>query len=913
MGLSYPRSGAAAFLAILVALALVSFVLWWYRARKVRRERDRAGAHLARIASALASAQSMQALETLVTVEPALAMKLTFAVLYRSTAGGAFECVATAGPSPPAARRLLPEDPLLVRLRATRREVAESASVAWPIVLRDELYAIVCYGPHRTGADLDLDERAALRGLVAPAERAYAAHAARLESVRKLSEFLQHADAAENRDRLQGYLVDQILESVPEQTRTAIVACALVPDAGAAEIVAVTGDESCAARLDEFGLVSPLIRMESSETYFVHPSLAHVVARRFPDLRHSTILRCASLAGESGRYHRAAELYMLADMREAAMDQLEAALADQSSATVGMGESNSGLVTRLTFEELVHRPHLWIRSCVQRLFRDDVRALLDEANLLAQSADGAALPAFLTQWFAFLHSEAGDWETSRTLLQSLPGCSDLTAFTLARAQTLECAIAGRLGRVGECERMLQSVDRGEFPTPAANVALRALVRAFGVERMRGRWDEERAQLDLAIDSLEMQGSRFVLTALSEAVAGAWLSGNAGDRQRYLASLKRAVERYDAKTLEHFSAAFDGRSYPASGTESPRCLAWAHLAECCDAYDWDTASAFAKKTLGQAVRSHEPFLQMLACLACHAFATGGEGDENLRRAFELADAVDSPELYEAMRAAIAGSEECGMLTAFVSRLRRPREGTGAPLTVEIAAGRVRRGRVPVALSERELAIAVALARSEQPTPAAELAELIWPELDESAALRAVQTTVHRLRQRLQDSKAIRSTARGYSLRADVETDLGEIERFVRATRGDRPLDAFDALRLAAIAARLDASRPAFMANWEWFGPIERRIEEWSRAAKQRLAEDALAGGRADRALFLAHSIIDRDELDEPAREIAIRAYAAAGDLAGARREFRRYRELTLRELRAEPSPELFELLEGGPPE
>ena len=96
----------------------------------------------------------------------------------------------------------------------------------------------------------------------------------------------------------------------------------------------------------------------------------------------------------------------------------------------------------------------------------------------------------------------------------------------------------------------------------------------------------------------------------------------------------------------------------------------------------------------------------------------------------------------------------------------------------------------------------------------------------------------------------------------------------------------------------------MAGWEWFGQIERRIEEWWRFAQFQLANDALARNDFDRAVNLARSIILRDEFDEPAWELAIHALAEKGDRAAAQRELRRYRGITLRELNAEPPAHLY---------
>ncbi|HEX3550243.1 MAG TPA: bacterial transcriptional activator domain-containing protein, partial [Candidatus Elarobacter sp.] len=77
--------------------------------------------------------------------------------------------------------------------------------------------------------------------------------------------------------------------------------------------------------------------------------------------------------------------------------------------------------------------------------------------------------------------------------------------------------------------------------------------------------------------------------------------------------------------------------------------------------------------------------------------------------------------------------------------------------------------------------------------------------------------------------------------------------------------------------------------------------------QRLANRALAAGRHDEALALAHETIAYDPCDEPAREIAIRAHLAAGDRAAALRHYRQYRDVLQTELQCEPSESIARLV------
>jgi DNA-binding SARP family transcriptional activator len=189
-------------------------------------------------------------------------------------------------------------------------------------------------------------------------------------------------------------------------------------------------------------------------------------------------------------------------------------------------------------------------------------------------------------------------------------------------------------------------------------------------------------------------------------------------------------------------------------------------------------------------------------------------------------------------------------------------------------------------------------------------MIWPELDESTGLHALQTCVHRLRQRLADPSAVENTAQGYRLRGDTVVDIFTIENFMRSLPANKTLDKFTTLRLCALSKRLDSARPAYISRWDWFAPINRRIEELWRAAKYRLAENALFSSEYARAIALSEELRMRDELDESAWQIAIRALVGSGNRIEAHRELRRYREIMLRELGAEPSNELYDMLDVG---
>jgi DNA-binding SARP family transcriptional activator len=888
--------------------------------RLLFRRRYEALEHLERLAGGLSRADSIQEFEMLIASEPVVALDLTGGALFRRTEGGRFERTAESQAiSLP--RQLAGDEPLITRLRVHHEPLTLSSrllrgigsalhdqplALAVPLYVDDALYAVVTYGPHENGSDLDPTEKSAIAALQAPAERGYAALQRHAEKFHQLSMLLEHApnDAS---DDLHVFLAGQVIDAIPERTRFALLACSAIPVATADDAVCATENPESAELLREFARTSRLIQRRDEGTFAVHGLVARAIMQRFADQSRDMVVRCARRSSERGDRDRAARLFELAGFRVAAAKELESSLAEGSPAQLIRSNEDVGDIAEFDIDLVKDRPHLWIQRSAMRLFRDGMRAVAKESAAVRNATNtGSATPGLLAPWCAYLHVESGELGPAIALLESSPR-EETASFVTEFRTTIASLAAGRLGRLGEAGSTLDAVPGIQSEECRA---LNALVRASTIERARGRWNQERAGIDAAIDALKSSGSRFLVWALAEGVVGAWLVGQERARLSYLKRLAAAVEQYGARTFTHLAAVSRAEPCDPTGVESPRWLAWVHVMAACSAPTWQDARARAALALDAAVDAGEPFLQLLARIASAEFDEENRY-EHFRRAFELSKNIDSAALADSVRAFIARDERAGVLERFVGRLRQDRDTTGAPLVVELAGGCVRRGAQPVALSERELALTLALACSPKSTSTMELVELIWPDLDESAGAHAVQTCVHRLRQRLGDTQAIQNTPHGYRLRNDILVDLTEIESFMQGVKIDEELDELTALRLAAVGKYLDGTRPAFMTSWEWFAPFERRIQEWSRIAKHRLAVNALRRGAYDRALALAQQIIARDELDEPAWEIVLRVFVETGDRVGAQRELRRYREITLRELNAEPSRQLYDLVESMP--
>jgi hypothetical protein len=153
------------------------------------RARHEAEKRLARAAAALGRAESHEAVDRFMVHEPVQALALTSGALFRrSQPSKPFTRELAIGWGEPDLRELTADHPLVLYLLAEGAPVrlgdvrwtadagefhVANSVLAAPVLLREQLAAIVLYGPHRSGADIDPDE---IRSLAPLTERAGAAY-----------------------------------------------------------------------------------------------------------------------------------------------------------------------------------------------------------------------------------------------------------------------------------------------------------------------------------------------------------------------------------------------------------------------------------------------------------------------------------------------------------------------------------------------------------------------------------------------------------------------------------------------------------------------------------------------------------------------------------------------------------------
>lgn len=823
-----------------------------------------AEADLERAALAMSGATSRDALEGLLTDAAVVALDLEYAGAFRRLSRGDFIRTQTSGTSLHLADALGAHVPIVQMLAGNATPLAAGSAVA--LAVGDGPEAIVLYGPHRNGLALDPDEIAMLRRFTERAGPAYQALHARAGRVTKLAELLR-APALLGDLQFAATLAEHLLDEMSNEDYGLLAACAIVPDASADDVALVVGTSGTTPRLLELTATTSFVRRSHRGRYAVHPLLQPALVRRQAAVAEAAVRRCAELAAANGDGLRAAELYAAVGDRSRALGALAAASWRDDGVESAFASVLEPLLAAASADEVAAYPELLLAHARRTWPVENGASLRTAARRAIDLLAGgdADLRSRLAAWLAFACAESGDLTEAVELIERF----DASGSSIVRA-----IIAGKQGRLVQCEALTRlceeasrAVDDG-LPAPA-------VVRATYVDRARGRFVAVDAQLGIARS--RNPGSGASRAASADATFGAWLSGE-----------ERAID--------------DG-SMPGPKTY-PRFAAFTWLMRSTRAADRIEAQLSARLALDAATAAGEPFIAVIALVCLYEFGSRKE-IEVLAQASALAVRIESAPLSDAIAGLSAGLGDYGMLQAVVRSARSccPDEPTFA---IEIATARLRCGMEIAALPEREIALLIALARSAGSHASATLIDVLWPGLDETSGTKALQTCVYRVRLRLGDARAIVSVAQGYQLGPHLVVDLWDAERVLaqRELASDEP---FSRLRLEATARHFGVQRPASSIGWEWYDPLERRVATVAREARRLLAEHHLKAGQHRTALAYARDMIAADDLDEGAREIAMRSHLAAADVAEAWRELRLYREARKREHDEEVPSSLLSLL------
>jgi len=729
----------------------------------------------------------------------------------------------------------------------------------------------------------------------------------------RLDALLDELDAVDY-DDLHEYVVDQVLETMPCPLRDALLFCSVVPDAGGSDIEIALGPEPADA-LERASRESPFVRKRES-VYEVHPLAASALRLAAPDLAHAIVRSAAEQYASCGDARNAARLFLAAGDPEAAAVAL-----DRAETVLELDLAR--LATALPNDVRRRYPVVWGAAVMVRLWQTPVEETRAEAEAIWDACGGdtpVATRLFVGFTRVLYEQYVGHFREALALLDELE--RTIAGWTIAPDDGVEQRrqlgmvaylhyfrglVLARSGALRDAERELSAPNLGAASPPI--VSGLHLIAGADIARLRGEREAERQQIDEARMIVAAVGLRnYVARCTAEAAIGAWLAGDDDLVAQLSADLDELVERDGVFAFGFLTAMMRGREREPRAADLMIYVCFGHLVAAAHAEDRAAREHSLADAREVAERFSAPYTVVLTSLA---LAMGAQAQERERerlfvRAREAATEIDdAPALLAAVDDAARGGSG-GFLAPFLERYRT-KEANDAPAAVRIcfADGRVLRHGVEVGLGHVPEAVLFALAEEPRGLSVATLLEHFWGDLDPDAARNALKVTLWRLRKAL--GRITMRAGDGVRL-TGVTVDMWDAQSAYRSA-----IDAGDPARREALLrealALWDGERPAHFAQWEWFDPIARRIDERRVEIAALLARIALENGRPDDARRLGEKIAAYDPLDEVGAEIVVRAHLARGDRAEALRCFRRYRTALRSELDCDPSPAFTQLMHG----
>lgn len=204
----------------------------------------------------------------------------------------------------------------------------------------------------------------------------------------------------------------------------------------------------------------------------------------------------------------------------------------------------------------------------------------------------------------------------------------------------------------------------------------------------------------------------------------------------------------------------------------------------------------------------------------------------------------------------------------------------------------------------------------------LAELLWPDQDDTAA--RLSTALWRLKTALASPAGLppllgeANGGVGVSPSCPVWVDVVALETAVRSVCADPP-EATPQERAAGLEMALNLYRGELLPRCDaaWVLPERRRLEALFCAGLKWLLDHHRAAGRVEASIAAGERLLTKDPLREDVHCALMRLFSEAGHRVSAIRQYRWCRELLTNELGVEPMPQTEaayrEVLRGNPPD
>ncbi len=201
--------------------------------------------------------------------------------------------------------------------------------------------------------------------------------------------------------------------------------------------------------------------------------------------------------------------------------------------------------------------------------------------------------------------------------------------------------------------------------------------------------------------------------------------------------------------------------------------------------------------------------------------------------------------------------------------------------------------------KSLALIVYMAREPGPDRREEILGVLWPDLEEKRARRALNQLLYTLR-KASPELDLESVSGAVDFGREVWLDVEEFERRLEA--GD--LEGAVALYGGPFLADLRVDAPEFD---HWADRQRADLARKFRRAALQLATQSKEKGDCESAVVLCRRLVDADPLDDEAQHLLIECLHLRGDRVAALRQYDLYRESLAHELDVEPLDHTRELV------
>lgn len=187
----------------------------------------------------------------------------------------------------------------------------------------------------------------------------------------------------------------------------------------------------------------------------------------------------------------------------------------------------------------------------------------------------------------------------------------------------------------------------------------------------------------------------------------------------------------------------------------------------------------------------------------------------------------------------------------------------------------------------------------------IAGQLWPDVPESRAHGSLRSALCRLRQMTPGTVEV--SGGSLVLAAGVRVDVRELEAWAAQVL-DPSVGCDD------LAVRGEVLRGELLPGWheDWVVLERERLRQLRMHALEVLADKLVAAGRLGEAFEAAGAAVQEEPLRESAHRALVRVHLAQGDLAGAHRAYRSFRDLLADAFGVAPSLSMTRLLVPGDP-